>query len=66
MKLLDYIEKQENTIQKAAEELGFTYEDVRRYCKGIVIPRPDKMKKIIEWSNGEVTANDFYAVDCHA
>lgn len=60
MKLEKYIENQGKTIKDAAEELDFAYEDVRRYCKGIVIPRPENMKKITEWSNGSVQPNDFY------
>lgn len=60
MQLNKYIEKTEKTINQAAKELGFNYEDLRRYCAGLVIPRPDRMAKITEWSGGEVTANDFY------
>lgn len=60
MQLTQYIEKEDKTIIQASKELGFNYEDLRRYCAGLVIPRPDRMAKISEWSKGEVTANDFY------
>jgi len=62
MKLAKYIEKQALTLKQAADELELTYEDVRRYCAGIVIPRQDKMAKIVKWSGGEVQPNDFYEV----
>lgn len=60
MQLTKFIEKQEKTLIQASKELGFNYEDLRRYCAGLVIPRPDRMAKITDWSDGEVTANDFY------
>lgn len=60
MKLEKYIEDEEISLKQAAEQLGFSYEDVRRYCKGEVIPRPENMKKIVEWSQGKVQPNDFY------
>ena len=66
MKLEQYIEKQQKTLKQAAEELGLAYEDIRRYCKGSVIPRPENMKKITEWSKGEVQPNDFYGISHEA
>lgn len=60
MKLEKYIEITGKSLKQASDELNFSYEDVRRYCKGIVIPRPENMKKINEWSNGSVQPNDFY------
>jgi hypothetical protein len=59
MDLQKYLETKEISLEKASNELGFPYESVRRYALGYVIPRPEKIKKITEWSNGEVTANDF-------
>ena len=46
--------------KKAAEELNFNYEDIRRYALKIVIPRADRLQKIHIWTKGAVTANDFY------
>lgn len=60
MKLEKYIEAKEISLKRAAEQLDFAYEDVRRYCKGEVIPRQENMKKIVEWSKGKVQPNDFY------
>jgi hypothetical protein len=59
MNLPEYLEKNQISIDDASRELGFPYESVRRYALGVVLPRPDKLSKISEWSNGEVTANDF-------
>lgn len=60
MKLKKYMETNEITLEKAASELGMTYENVRRYAAGLVIPRSNNMQKITEWSEGEVMPNDFY------
>ncbi len=60
MKLKKYMEQKNISIEKAALELGFAYENVRRYAAGLVVPRPDRMKKILTWSKGKVTPNDFY------
>lgn len=59
MKLVEYLKNKELSLEQASQELGFSYEDVRRYSKNEVMPRPDRLKKIAEWSNGEVTVNDF-------
>lgn len=63
MKLKIYMETNGITLEKAAAELGISYENVRRYAADLVIPRPDNMQKISRWSDGLVTANDFYLTD---
>lgn len=63
MTLKEYLEKNKISIENAAKDLGFSYEDTRRYCHKIVIPRVERVKKIFEWSGGLVTANDFYFSD---
>lgn len=60
MKLEEWIEKNNKSMKQVADDLGCNYEDVRRYCAGEVIPRPDRMQKIMEYTNGEVQPNDFY------
>ena len=60
MKLKEWIEKSGKTMKEFADDLKSNYEDVRRYCAGEVIPRPDRMAKIVEITNGEVQPNDFY------
>jgi hypothetical protein len=60
MQLNEWIDNKEKSMKQVAEDLGCNYEDVRRYCAGEVIPRPDRMQKIMEYTNGEVQPNDFY------
>ena len=59
MLLKDYLKIKKKTTVAAAEELGISQADVSRYCNGVV-PRPERMAKISEWSKGNVMANDFY------
>lgn len=63
MKLKIYMETNGITLETAATELGMSYENVRRYAAGLVIPRIENMKKIVEWSGGLVNANDFYLAE---
>ena len=60
MQLNEWIEINNKSMKQFAEDLGVNYEDVRRYCTGEVIPRPDRMQKIMEATGGEVQPNDFY------
>lgn len=48
-----------------AEPLGVKGEQVRRYCLPFsdpmrVVPPPKVMPRIVAWTDGEVTANDFH------
>lgn len=60
MKLIKYLETKKISLLQASQELGFPYESVRRYSLGLVIPRPEQMKQIVEWSGGDIQPNDFY------
>lgn len=60
MQLKEWIEKNNKTIDEVANDLGCSKMDIYRYCAGEVIPRPDRMAKIVEYTNGEVQPNDFY------
>lgn len=60
MKLIKYMEINKKTIRQVANELNFSYEDIRRYIRELAIPRLCRMKKIEKWSRGKVTPNDFY------
>lgn len=60
MKLKEFMKKENISIEKAAKDLDFSYEDIRRYIKESVIPRPKNMQKIYDWSGGVVQPNDFY------
>lgn len=60
MQLKEWMEQSGKSMKEFADDLKFNYEDVRRYCAGDVIPRPDRMAKIVEYTSGEVQPNDFY------
>lgn len=49
----------------AARTLGVSTEQVRRWCAAFDdpirrIPRPEMMRRIVDWTGGEVTPADFY------
>ena len=48
------------TLRDVATILGCSVPAVFKYEKGIRIPSPKFMKKIVEWSDGEIQPNDFY------
>lgn len=60
MTLNEWIDENGKTMKEVAKDLFFDYENIRRYCAGEVIPRPDRMQKIVEYTAGAVTPNDFY------
>lgn len=60
MKLNEYVDTHEIKRASLAEQLGVSYETVRRYLAGERIPDPRIMHKIAKLTDGEVTANDFY------
>lgn len=62
MLLSNFLKLIKKTTNQAATELGFSQADISRYCTGKSIPRPERMKKIEDWSNGAVTPNDFYNI----
>lgn len=46
-----------------ATDLELPYEYIRRYVNENKIPRPETMAKIVAYTKGEVTANDFYGIE---
>ena len=60
MTLKEWIDSSGKSIEEVANDLGCSKMDIYRYCAGEVIPRPDRMQKITEYTGGEVTPNDFY------
>lgn len=60
MTLKEWIDSSGKSIEDVANALGCSKMDIYRYCAGEVIPRPDRMQKIVELTGGEVTPNDFY------
>lgn len=60
MLLKDYISQAGKTVVVSAKEMDIPYVTLKRYCDGTRLPKPVFMKKIINWSNGQVLPNDFY------
>ncbi len=56
----DYMKQTNTSDSRAADELGCSPECVRLWRKRKRVPRPDAMLKIETWSDGRVTAADFY------
>lgn len=46
-----------------ANDLELPYEYIRRYVNENKIPRPETMAKIVAYTKGAVTANDFYGIE---
>jgi transcriptional regulator with XRE-family HTH domain len=59
MKLKCYREKLKKTLEECASELKTSPQNFSRWERGR-IPSKEQMLIIVEWSNGEVTPNDFY------
>jgi transcriptional regulator with XRE-family HTH domain len=62
MKLLEYRKKENKTQKEMAELLGISLDVYNSWEYGKRIPTRNNMKNIVEKTNGEVTANDFYDV----
>lgn len=60
MQLKEWIKKENKTQQEVADALGVAQGLVSSWCNGERLPRPENMQKITEYTNGEVTPNDFY------
>lgn len=60
MKLNEYIEKTKLEVDKLADSLDVTPMCVYRYLSGKRIPNKEVMNKIYDFTNGEVTPNDFF------
>ena len=62
MKLTDYLKANNIKQEQMAYELGTSQGVCSMWATGERLPRPESMKKIAEWSHGEVMPNDFYGV----
>lgn len=60
MKLNYFLKKSKISHAEMAEILGVQLATVYRYAEGDRIPRKHIMKKLVEFTGGQVTANDFY------
>jgi transcriptional regulator with XRE-family HTH domain len=59
MRLKEYLEENRITRAEFARLIGVRHISVTRYTEGRV-PEASVMSKIIEQTNGQVTANDFF------
>lgn len=67
MRLSDYLHKHGLSAAEFGRKAGITNRvTMSRYVRGLRIPRPDEMGRITAASDGEVTANDFYAAYAEA
>lgn len=60
MKLKEWIEKEHKTQQEVADAIGVAQGQVSAWCSGDKMPRPENIRKIVEYTGGEVQPNDFY------
>ncbi len=53
-----------NSVHEAelAEKLACSVGAVRKWLSGERLPRPEQMQKIVNITDGQVTANDFYGI----
>lgn len=60
MRLAEWLKKQKMSVLDFAKKAEVSSMTVYRWQED-TIPDREKMKKIVELTNGAVTANDFYA-----
>lgn len=63
MKLHEYLAKKKQKTSDLARHLDLSHTIVLRWVKGTRIPRPENMRKIVAYTNGEVMPNDFYQME---
>ena len=63
MDFKSWLDKENVSQQQVAKDLDISQVAVCYYVNGQKIPRPETMAKIIAYTKGEVTANDFYNVE---
>lgn len=63
MQLSEYLKSTGISVAEFGLQIGAkSRANVYRYLKGVHIPEPKVMKKIVVATQGKVTANDFYNV----
>lgn len=60
MTLDEYITKNGLVGRFLAKKLGVNENQFGAWRRGIIIPRPHRIAQIIELTDGQVTAQDFY------
>lgn len=63
MKLKNWLEKENKTMADVARDLGLSHTAVRYWVEGFRYPRLCQIQKIVAYTKGEVTANDFYGIE---
>lgn len=63
MKLSEYLIKYNINQEDIASALETTQATISRWVNGDFVPSLENMQKIIAFTKGEVTANDFYEVE---
>ncbi len=61
MTLKEWLDRTGKSSAQIAFELDLPQGTLSRYLNGSRIPRPDIMQRIHRVTDGQVTANDFYA-----
>ncbi|UNY40590.1 XRE family transcriptional regulator [Pararheinheimera phage vB_PsoM_KLER1-1] len=59
MKIADYIEEQRFKLFEVCEQLGVDHSTLWRWMNGKTPPSKENLTKIMKWSDGKVTPNDF-------
>jgi hypothetical protein len=62
MGLQEYLTTNSTSRADFAQKIGVSVESVRRYLNEGRVPEPAVMYKIIEVTDGLVTANDFFGI----
>lgn len=62
MKLQKWLDRNNMSHKNFGQLVGVTASAIWYYVNGIKIPRPETMAKIVAYTKGEVTANDFYGI----
>lgn len=60
MKFKDYIAEHDLSYSDVGKAIGVSTAAAHRYATGKRIPQQETMQRIIEFSGGTVTPNDFY------
>lgn len=63
MKLKKYLEKENKTVADMSRDLNIVHSVILRWANGERMPSAENMAKIVAYTKGEVTANDFYGIE---
>lgn len=63
MKLDDYLQKTNKSIEELSQETGISAQAIYKYLRGERIPRKEFFTKIAAATGGQVTANDFLDIE---